>query len=219
MSPDSWTRVIEAPLEFMPAPVKARKRTLKVRLSVETEVLFPHLATHLEADPADFTRFGSWKTRLGRLVRTCLDSAADVTQRYHDAAGRYYQGDSRQRGLFFRCADYICQFVLDHPPEAVPVLGTEPQPEGRWRIMPEDCPAVTLALVTEDQVNRAQEILIGQIRENAGLPVWPQIRDELDILQIQADRLRSRLTTVIERGDFKGTCSLCASYFSPSPGP
>lgn len=206
-------------MEFRLPPGPARKRTVAVRLSVEAEVLFSHLAVHLEAEPGGFPRFGAWKTRLGRLVQICLDSAAAVTGRYHDAAGRYYQGANIPRGLFFRGADYIGQFVLDHPSGGVPVLGSEPQAERMWRIMPLDRPGITLALVPEDHINRCQEVLINQVRENARLPVWPQIREEVARLQTGADKLRSRLTTVIERGDFKGTCPLCAAFFNPAPGP
>ncbi|HEY77718.1 MAG TPA: hypothetical protein G4O09_01225, partial [Dehalococcoidia bacterium] len=130
LSPTSWTTVIEAPLELRLSPGTARKRTVEARLPVEAEVLFPHLVAHLKAEPGGFPRFRAWKTWLGRLVEICLESAADLTQRYRDAARMYYQGDRRQRGLFFRCADYIGQFVLNHPPEAVPVFATEPQSEG-----------------------------------------------------------------------------------------
>lgn len=82
--------------------------------------------------------------------------------------------------------------------------------------MPEESPAITLALDIADHIHRCQEVLVNEVRDNAGLKVWQQISSELTALKAKADQLQAMLTTVIERGNFKGTCSLCEGYFAPS---
>jgi len=98
----------------------------------------------------------------------------------------------------------------------MPRLHTELQPDGLWKLMPEESPAITLAVDTAEHIHRCQEVLVKEVRDNAGLQVWRQISSDLTELRAKSEQLQTMLTTVIERGNFKGTCSLCEGYFTPS---
>ena len=96
----------------------------------------------------------------------------------------------------------------------MPRIHTEPQPDGLWKLVPEESPATTLALNAGDHIDRCQEVLVKEIKDKAKLQVWREIGEKLADLQTKADQLQTMLTTVIERGNFKGTCSLCEGYFT-----
>ena len=211
-----WKHIFDAPLEIRLSDSVA-VRTVEIRLLAEEEFLFPHLLSHMQAEFADFTQFEVWKSQLGRLVQTCLERAEGVTRSCSSAAGMYYIGAGRQKWLSFYFPAYVCQFVFNHLySETEPKLATELQPDGLWKLMPEESPAITLAVDTADQIHRCQEVLVNEVRDNAGLQVWQQISSDLTALKAKADQSQTILTTAIERGNFKGTCSLCEGYFAPS---
>lgn len=216
LSTSSWTKIIDAPLELKLCD-SVEQRTVEVRLSVEEEFLFPHLASHLQAESGQFSQFEAWKSQLGRLMETCVQIAERVPQNCRVAAGMYYLGRSRQKGLLWHFPAYVCQFVFNHPySEIMPRLHTELQPDGLWKLMPEESPAITLAVDTAEHIHRCQEVLVKEVRDNAGLQVWRQISSDLTELRAKSEQLQTMLTTVIERGNFKGTCSLCEGYFTSS---
>lgn len=184
---------------------------------MEEESLFLYLVSHLQAEFAEFIQFDLWKSQLGHLIQTCWERAEKVTRNCTVSAGRYYLGKSIPQGLLWHFPAYVCQFVCHHfDSETAPKLATELQPDGLWKLVDQEYPAVTLALDTETHIRRCQEVLVNEVRDNAGLPVWHQIKRELADLQTSADQLRSLLTILIERGNFKGTCALCEGYFAPS---
>jgi len=122
-----------------------------------------------------------------------------------------------RKWLSFYFPAYVCQFVFNHTySETMPKLYTELQPDGLWKLMPEECPAITLALDSADHIHRCQEVLIKEVRDNTRLEVWRETGKELADLQTKADQLQIMLTTAIEKGNFKGACSLCEGYFAPS---
>ena len=217
LSTSSWTKVVDAPLELKLLIGTAQERMAEVRLSVEQEFLFPHLLSHMQAEFAEFAQFEVWKTQLGRLVQMCLERAENVTRSCSGAAGMYYSGGGRQKWLSFYFPAYVCQFVFNHTySETMPKLYTELQPDGLWKLMPEECPAITLALDSADHIHRCQEVLIKEVRDNTRLEVWREIGKELADLQTKADQLQIMLTTAIEKVNFKGACSLCEGCFAPS---
>jgi len=212
LSTSSWKKVIDAPFEVRLSG-SATETAVKVKYLVEQEVLFPHLLSHMLTEFAEFTQFKAWKSQLGRLVQMCLERAENVTQSCSGAAGMNYIGGGKQKWLSFHFPAYVCQFVFNHlHSETMPTLHTELQPDGLWKLMPEESPATTLALDTDDHIHRCQEILINEVRENTGLEVWREIGKGLAGLQTKTDQLQTPLTTVVERGNFKGTCSLCEDY-------
>jgi len=156
LSTSSWREIVDAPLELKLSGT-AQERTAEVRLSVEQEFLFPHLVSHLQAELAKFTQFEVWKSQLGRLIQTCLERAESVTRSCSGAAGMYYIGGGRQKWLSFYFPAYVCQFVFNHPySEIMPRLHTELQPDGLWKLMPEESPAITLAVDTAEHRGSGQ---------------------------------------------------------------
>ena len=100
--------------------------------------------------------------------------------------------------------------------EIAPELVTEAQSDGSWRLRPKDYPAIALAGGSATADARCREAFAGEIARNAGITAWRDIATGLATLEADAAALRMLLTTVIERGDFRGTCALCEAYFSPS---
>jgi hypothetical protein len=212
----SWSRVFDAPFNLRPSG-SVTGGTIEVRLLVEEEFLFPHLVSHLEAEPSQFAQFGDWKDQLGRLIQICLERAENISRICCLPSGMYYLGRNRQKGLSWHFPAYICQFILNHLHlETAPKFHTEVRSDGLWELMPEEFRAFTLAVDTRDHIDRYQEVLVKQVKDNAELPVWQQISHDLTDLKIKSDQLQATLTTIIERGNFKGTCSLCEGYFPPS---
>jgi hypothetical protein len=212
----SWSRVFDAPFDLRTSG-SVTGGTIEVRLLVEEEFLFPHLVSHLEAEPSQFTQFGDWKEQLGRLVQLCLERAENISRSCCLPSGMYYLGRNRQKGLSWHFPAYVCQFILSHLHlETAPRFHTEPRSDGLWVLMPEEFRAITLAVDTRDHIDRDQEVLVKQVKDNVKIPVWQQISHALIDLKINSDQLQATLTTIIERGNFKGTCSLCEEYFPPS---
>ncbi|MFC2058390.1 hypothetical protein ACFLTS_01945 [Chloroflexota bacterium] len=217
LSDSSWTKVIEAPIKLKLLSGTAPERTIEVRLSVEEEFLFPHLLSHLQAESDEFNQFEAWKNQLGRVIQLCLEGTENVTRSCSSAAGMHYIGAGRQKWLSFYFPAYVCQFVLNNlHSEAKPGTYTELQPDGLWKLMPEGSPAITLALDTGDHIQCCQEALDKEIKDNAELQLWHDIEKELKGLGGKTDRLQNMLTAAIEKGAFKGTCSICEGYFTPS---
>ena len=216
LSTSSWKKVIDAPFELRLSG-SATERAVEVRLLVEKEFLLPHLISHLEVEFGEFTRFEAWKEQLGQLIQVCLERAERISRSCSISSGMYYLGKGRQKGLSWHFPTYVCQFILNHLySETVPGLHAEPQPDGLWKLVPEELPSITLAVDTGDHIHRCQEVLVKEVRDNTGLQVWHEIKKELADLRTKADQLQAMLTTVVERGNFKGTCSLCEGYFTPS---
>jgi hypothetical protein len=99
-----------------------------------------------------------------------------------------------------------------------PGVDTEPLPGGLVRLVPRELLVVPLAQDTANHVQRCREALIKEIKDQAGLHVWQEIRQALADLRTKAEPLQIMLSTVIERGDFKGTCDICRGYFTPPRG-
>ena len=214
-----WKQVFDAPLEIRLRD-SAGAQTVEVRLLAEEEPLFPQLLSHLQAEFAEFSQFEVWKTQLGHLIEMCLERVEGVTRSCRGAAGMDYLAEGRKKWLSFLFPAYVCQFVLKHlSSQAMPSIRTELQADGLLKLMPQESPAITLALDTADHIGRCQEVLVSEVRDNAALEVWQQISSELTALKEEADRLHPLLTTVIERGSFRGTCPLCEDYFTPSKAP
>ncbi|MCL0090649.1 hypothetical protein M1O13_01415 [Dehalococcoidia bacterium] len=212
----SWKKVIDAPLALKLSD-SVEGKTVEVRLSVEEEFLFSHLTSHLEAEFSEFTQFGSWKGQLGHLIHTCLQATERVARNCSSASGMYYLGGSRQKGLSWDFPAYVCQFILKHLNSgAVPKLRVVPQPDGLWKLVPEELPTLTLAVDTGEHIHRCQEVLVKEIRNDFELEVGRRIDRRLAELRVKANHLQAMLTAAIERGSFEGTCSLCEGYFSRS---
>jgi hypothetical protein len=95
-------------------------------------------------------------------------------------------------------------------PERCPVCGLV-------RLVPREPLVVPLAQDTAEHVQQCRDALINEIKHQAGLPVWQEIRQGLADLRIKAGPLQVMLTTVIERGDFQETCDVCRGYFTSPP--
>ena len=208
----SWVTVVDAPFEAKLRSDKA-KEEIEIRLLVEKEFLFPHLMAHLKAEFTEFEQFGAWKDELGRLVGECLQIAQRVTQNCRMGAGMYFLGGERQTGLSWDFPAFTFQAVFENPyREYIPRLEVVPQPNGLWKLVPKEHPNVTLAVDNKGHIQRCQELLVSQIRENISLRIGPQINEKVRELTRVSDLFQTMLTIVIERGDFKGTCSLCEGY-------
>jgi len=213
LAADSWKQVFDVPLEAK-AAASGGEGAVEARLLVEKEYLFPHLMSHLRAEFPEFAELDVWKTELAQLIGTCLEQARDVTLSSSTAAGLPYMRAGTQEWLSFQFPAYVCQFVLNYPRrETAPGLLTERQPDGSWRLVPEDFPAITLAGGKAVNEEPCREALASEVRRNARLEVWQQISSALAALESTAGRLRLQLTTVAERGDFAATCPLCEKYF------
>lgn len=208
----SWVRVVDAPFEAKRRSDKD-KEGVEIRLLVEKEFLFPHLMAHLRAEFAEFEEFEIWKDELGKLVDECLQIAGRVSQNCRMAAGMYYLGGERQTGLTWDFPAFSLWFVVENPyTECVPQMEVVPQPDGLWKLVPKECPNMTLAVDSKEHIPRCHEVLVSQIRENIKLRIGRQINEMVGKLKGKGDLFQTMLTTVIERGDFKGTCSLCEGY-------
>lgn len=208
----SWVTVVDAPFEAKLQTDKV-KEEIEIRLLVEKEFLFPHLMAHLKAEFTEFEQFGTWKDKLGKLVGECLQIAQRVTQNCRMRAGMYYLSAERQTGLSWDFPAFTFQAVLENPyREYIPQLEVVPQPNGLWKLVPKEHPNVTLAVDNKGHIHRCQELLVSQIRENISLRIGPQINEKVRELTRVSDLFQTMLTIVIERGDFKGTCSLCEGY-------
>jgi hypothetical protein len=213
LSTTAWKQPFEAPVEVK-LSAGSEAGAVDVRLLSEGSFVFPHLVSHLSAEFPGFSEFEAWKTRLGYLARVCLEQARGVTLSCSTAAGLPYMRAGAPEWLSFQFPAYVCQFVLDNPGvETAPSLRTELQPDGSWKVTPEEFPAITIAGGSGDSASRCREVLAAEVSRVAGLQAWQQMRSDLTALESGAERLRLMLTTVIERGDFKGTCRLCENYF------
>jgi hypothetical protein len=210
---DRWRQVFDAPVEVREA-VAGGQRTIEARLLVENEFLFPQLLSHLQAEFPESSQLATWKARLGEVVGACLEQARDVTLSCSTAAGLPYVRAETQEWLSFQFPAYLCQVVMQNPGrETAPELVTEAQSDGSWRLRPKDYPAIALAEGSATADTRCREAFDGEVRRNAGLEAWRQITGDLERLESSAAELRLMLATVIERGDFRGTCPLCGDYF------
>ncbi|MDP2728608.1 MAG: hypothetical protein Q8P59_13845, partial [Dehalococcoidia bacterium] len=208
-----WSRVFDAPVELRSSG-SAEDRGIEARLSVEVEFLFPHLVSHLEAEFGEFTQFRAYKEQLGRLILACLQRAESVSRSCCLSSGMYYLDRDRERGLSRQFPAFICHYILGNSGSGIkPRLCIEPHPGGLYKLVAEEWPAIILAVDTTDHISRCQEVLLKQIKDNTRLQVWRQIYTDLADLKTMASQLQAMLTTVIERGSFTGTCSLCEGYF------
>lgn len=214
-----WVKLIDAPLELRLLP-SDKEKVIEVRLLVEKEFLFPYLATHLEADLTEFPEFEKWHDQLGRIILRCLKVMERLTQHSSQATEMPYLVEGRGKGLTWWCPVYIYQFVLNYGhSKRVPRLDIIPVPGGLWRLVPTELLSMTLAIDTEDNIRRCQEVLAKEVKANARLKASDELRHDLFEFRLRSDLLQSCLSIIIERGDFKGTCSLCQSYFTGASPP
>jgi hypothetical protein len=208
---DRWRRMFDAPIEIRPA---SNAGAMEVRLLIEDEFLYPHLVTHLEAEFPGFAEFDVWRTHLTKLLSACLDQARDVTLGCSAAAGLSYIGADMPDWITYQFPAYVCQVLMENPGcKDVPELLKEVQPDGSWRLLPRDFPAITIAGGKAEYEERCRQALQTEIWRNADLEVWQLMSSELAAIHSTASQLQLLLTTVAERGDFEGTCSLCEQYF------
>ena len=212
---ERWRQVFNAPVEIR--ATAGAERAIEARLLVQDEFLYPQLVSHLQAESAGFAELDSWRKRLAQLLGGCLDQAREVTVGCSSAAGLPYIGAGMPDWLSYQFPAYVCQYATENPGCAIaPELLTEVQSDGSWRLTPRDFPAVTLAGGTGDHAEACLQAFAHEIGRNAGVTVWRDIATERAALEADAVALRRMLTTVIERGDFRGTCALCEGYFSSS---
>ncbi len=212
-SGDRWKRVCDAPVEIRAAP--GGEGAIEARLLVEDDFLYSHLVSHLRAEFPEFRQIDAWTARLAKLIQSCLLQALDITLSCSSAAGLPYMGVGVQDWITYQFPAYLCQVVLDNPGrETAPALFTEAQSDGSWRLRPTDYPAITLAAGSATTDARCREACDQEFRRIASLEAWRQIKGDLERLESAAAELRVMLSTVIERGDFRGTCPLCEGYFS-----
>lgn len=213
---EGWRGVFDAPFEVR-AAADSGEASVEARVLAQGEFLFPSLVSHMKAESREFSRMDEWQSQLGEVVALCLDRARDVTFSCSAAAGLPYIRAGLSEWLSYQFPAYVCQVALEHPGvEDAPVLVTEAEADGSWRLTPRDCPAITLAGGTASADARCREAFAAEIRRNAGVEMWHDIAAGLTALEADAAPLRQLLTTVIVRGDFRGTCALCESYFSSS---
>ena len=213
LSSDSWRQLFDAPVEVK-AAAGGGEEAVEARFLVEKEHLFPHLMSHLRAEFPKFAKLDAWKAQMVRLIATCLEQARDVTLSCSTAAGLPYMRAGDLEWLSFQFPAYLCQVVMQNPGrETAPELVTEVQSDGSWRLRPRDYPAIALAGGKATTDARCREAFDGEVSRNAGLEVWRQIAGDLESLESSGAELRLMLATVIERGDFRGTCPLCGDYF------
>jgi hypothetical protein len=214
LNASSWRKVLGVPLELRVLEDAPGSTTL-ARLPVEDRDLFPHLVAHLAAESDGLAGLEGWKEDLGSLVGICLEVLNSVIADCARAVGLDYLGHGRKSGMTYCFPAYVCEFILGHRNTgALASLNAEKQADGSWRLAPADSPAIALALVEKDHIESCRRALQQQIDDKKGLPVWADIRRRLADLQARADEMRSRLTTVIDRGTFQGTCPLCQGFFT-----
>ena len=187
---------------------------IEIRLAVEEEALFPRLLHHLHAEKGQFAVLPGWKKKLAGLLRICLNQAAEIARACSADTNMLYIGRDAPRGLYWNLPAFICQFCLRTVgTQAVPALFTEPYSGELMTLRPQDEPAVALALDTEENIRRCQEVLVNHIEEQRDTEVWPEIAGTLSNLGETATQMRAALTIVIEKGSFAGTCDVCRDYF------
>ena len=73
-------------------------------------------------------------------------------------------------------------------------------------------PAITLAIDGEGNILRCQEILNQEIEGSTKLKVRLDLTTDYLGINLRSWLLQYHLSNIIERGDFKGTCSLCRDH-------
>ena len=213
---DRWRQVFNAPVEIR-SVAGGGEAAIEARLLAQGEFLFPHLISHMKAEFSEFGSLDEWQSRLGEVLGACLDRSRDVTSSCSTAAGLPYLRAETQEWLSYQFPAYLCQVVMQTlGRETAPELVTEVQADGSWRLRPKDYPAIALAGGSATADARCREAFAGEIARNAGITAWRDVATGLATLEADAAPLRMLLTTVIERGDFRGTCALCEAYLSPS---
>ena len=186
----------------------------------EREFLFPYLMSHLKAEFAEFEELENWKNRLGKLVDKCHRVAGQIVQNLRVSAGSCYQPTrSGATGLFWDLPVFIYRFLLanyrrlEALHEAEREVEVVPYQGDLWQL---DAPSLwggPLAMGTEEEMRRCKEVVLSEIKTKICLQGVGEITDEVRDLKEQSGKLHAALTTMIERGEFKGTCSICEGWF------
>lgn len=189
---------------------------VEVRIPLEADDTFGNLHDHLLAESPDMIdAFEEWRETMGRWLHLCLDQVHQAIADCRERTGLDYIADGIPEGLFSAAPAYICQFAWHHPDaNATPQLDRVAR-EDHWCLVPSGLPGWGLALGPPDTLDQTSRALIELITDTAREPVWIRIRQMHGDLGQRTAQMRSQLTTIIERGEFKGTCPACPGGSSP----
>ncbi|NQT74490.1 MAG: hypothetical protein HQ553_17260 [Chloroflexi bacterium] len=189
---------------------------VEVRLPLEADDTFGNLHDHLSAEsPEMIDAFVEWRETMGQWLQLCLEQVHQTVGNCRERTGLDYVGSGIPEGLFSATPAYVGQFAWHHPDaNATPQLDRIAREE-KWCLVPSGLPGWGLVLGPPDALDQISQALTKLIADTAGQPVWTRIRQMHDDLGQRTAQMRSQLTTIIERGEFKGTCPACPGGSSP----
>ncbi|MBA7577266.1 hypothetical protein ES708_19113 [subsurface metagenome] len=194
-----------------------------VKLDVEDSFLWEYLKKHLVTEFPEFSEnLGDWKKGIATIVEECRDItnliADQLAEMRLDSAEPYLSCDSKDYGpgvyydrlteLIYKClmADHIPEFPLrvsDSHGLSILVMDYSTGKQG-------------IARGDTSLLNQVEEYCLGIVSDDTIKEKVEQVLGLAKQAEVMLEPIKQNLRLVLERGIFKGTCSVCADLVGQS---